>query len=92
MRRSLHAAMVMSFLFCASTVMAQYLTIGADQIKDLMAGGKKSVLIDVRSAEEYQAGHIPGAVNIPAERIAAEKNRLPKDKAAPLIFCCRGVG
>ena len=82
----------MSVLFFASTVTAQYLTVDADQVKDLMTGGKKAVLIDVRLLEEYQAGHIPGAVNIPAERISLEKNRLPKDKAAPLIFYCRGAG
>ena len=92
MRKSMLAAAAISVLFIASTVMAQFLTVGADQVRDQMTGGKKAVLIDVRSLEEYQAGHIPGAVNIPADRIAAEKKRLPKDKAAPLIFYCRGVG
>jgi rhodanese-related sulfurtransferase len=92
MRKNLFVIAVMSVLFFASTVMAQYLTVDADQVKDLMTGGKKAVLIDVRLLEEYQAGHIPGAVNIPAERISLEKNRLPKDKAAPLIFYCRGAG
>jgi len=92
MRRSLPAIVVMSFLIFASTGMAQYLTVGIDQLKDLMTAGKKAALIDVRSPEEYHDGHIPGAVNIPAERITAQKSRLPKDKAATLVFYCRGVG
>ena len=92
MRKNLVVIAVISILFCASTVMAQYLTVDADQVKELMTGGKKAVLIDVRLLEEYQAGHIPGAINIPAERISLEKSRLPKDKAAPLIFYCRGAG
>ena len=91
-RKSVFSTAVIIVLFYASAAMAQYLTVGADQVKDLMAGGKKALLIDVRSLEEYQAGHIPGAVNIPADRVAAEKNRLPRDKATPLIFYCRGVG
>jgi len=92
MRKSLPAMVVLSVLFSATAVVAQYLIIGADQIAGLMTGEKKAALIDVRSPDEYLAGHIPGAVNIPAERIAAEKRRLPKDKTAPLIFYCRGVG
>jgi len=92
MRKTPIAFAVISVLFYASMVMAQYVTVGVDQVKDLMTGGKKAVLIDVRSLDEYQTGHIPGAINIAAERIAVEKSRLPKDKAAPLIFYCRGVG
>jgi phage shock protein E len=91
MRKSL-PTMVVFVLFSATAVVAQYLTISADQITGLMTGEKKAALIDVRSPDEYHAGHIPGAVNIPAERIVAEKKRLPKDKTAPIIFYCRGVG
>jgi rhodanese-related sulfurtransferase len=57
-----------------------------------MAGKRKVVLIDTRTPEEYQAGHIPGAINIPAERMRAEAARLPKDKSTPVIFYCRGSG
>jgi 3-mercaptopyruvate sulfurtransferase SseA len=92
MRKSLPVMVVLSVLFFATAVVAQYPIIGGDQIAALMAGEKKAVLIDVRSPDEYLAGHIPGAVNIPAERITAEKKRLPKDKTTPLIFYCRGVG
>jgi phage shock protein E len=92
MRKSLPVMVVLSVLFSATAVVAQYLIISADQIAGSMTGEKKAALIDVRSPDEYQAGHIPGAVNIPVERIAAEKRRLPKNKTVPLIFYCRGVG
>ena len=75
-----------------SRALPQSLTVDAEQVQSLMSGGKKAVLIDVRPAEEYSAGHIPGAINIPAERITADKHRLPRDKAVTLIFYCRGVG
>jgi rhodanese-related sulfurtransferase len=79
-------------LVSALPASAQYLVIGAEQVRDWLSGGKKATLIDVRMPEEYQAGHIPGAINIPADRIKAEARRLPKGKAAPLIFYCRGEG
>ena len=79
-------------LIMAATAAAQYVTVGADQVKALMTGKAKPRLVDVRSLEEYRAGHIPGAINIPAERIEAEKGRLPKDRSVPVVFYCRGVG
>lgn len=46
-----------------------------------------AVLLDVREAEEFAAGHIPGAVNLPLSRI--ETVQLPKD--TPLfLYCLRG--
>ena len=46
-----------------------------------------AVLVDVREAEEFAAGHIPGAVNLPLSRI--ETVALPKD--TPLfLYCLRG--
>ena len=48
---------------------------------------KNALLIDVREAEEYAAGHIPCAVNVPLSTIAEAD--LPKDR--PLfIYCLRG--
>lgn len=46
-----------------------------------------AVLVDVREAEEFAAGHIPGAVNLPLSRIKTVA--LPKD--TPLfLYCLRG--
>lgn len=80
-----------SFL-AASTAVAQFPIISAEEVKSWMDGKRKVVLIDSRLPEEYQAGHIPGAINIPAERMRAEAVRLPKDKTTPVIFYCRGAG
>ena len=57
-----------------------------------MTSGKKVLLVDTRTPDEYAAGHIPGAVNIFADRMKAERARLPKDSSTPIIFYCRGVG
>lgn len=85
-------------LFCsvlflyASPVFAQYQIINADEAMAWMNGEKKVVVIDARPVGEYRASHIPGAVNIPAETVTAEKSKLPKDKSTSIIFYCRGAG
>lgn len=79
------------FLF-ASTAMAQFPVVTGDDVRTWTDGKRKVVLIDSRLAEEYEAGHIPGAINIPPERMTLEAARLPKDKTTPMIFYCRGVG
>jgi rhodanese-related sulfurtransferase len=84
-------------LFCftslfTSTAFAQYPVINADEVKVWMSGKQKVVLIDSRLTEEYEQAHLPGAISIPAERMKLEAKKLPKDKATPLIFYCRGAG
>ena len=47
-----------------------------------------AVLLDVREAEEFQSGHIPGAVNLPLSRIG--QARL--EKSTPIFaYCLRGT-
>lgn len=37
-------------------------------------------VVDVRDAEQYESGHIPGARNIPVDKILSSFRSLPKDK------------
>ena len=46
------------------------------------------VVLDVRPAPEYAAGHIPGAVSIPIDELPARLAELPPD--AEVIAYCRG--
>jgi len=48
-----------------------------------------SVLIDVRSADEFASGHLQGAVNIPHDRITDEIGSVAADKSARIILYCR---
>lgn len=43
-------------------------------------------IVDVRSKEEYQSGHIPGSMNMPLTNLSNQMNKLKKDKA--VITCC----
>lgn len=45
-------------------------------------------ILDVRPPEEYRAGHLPGAINIPLPDVAKRVNELPTDRE--VIAYCRG--
>jgi rhodanese-related sulfurtransferase/DNA-binding transcriptional regulator YhcF (GntR family) len=45
-------------------------------------------VLDVRPAEEYTAGHLPGAINVPVEHLAKRLRKLPKGRE--VIAYCRG--
>ena len=52
-----------------------------------MRDGEVTVL-DVRPAEEYRAGHIPGALSVPVSELKARLRELPK--AREIVAYCRG--
>jgi rhodanese-related sulfurtransferase len=45
-------------------------------------------VLDVRPAEEYAAGHLPGAINVPVDRLEKFLSKLPKRKE--VLAYCRG--
>ncbi len=47
-----------------------------------------ALLLDVRSPDDYAAGHIPGAVNLPTEALEAHLAQLPRDQA--IVAYCGG--
>ena len=49
----------------------------------------KGVWIDVRSADEFNAGHLQDAVNIPHDQILARIQAVSPDKNAPVNLYCR---
>ncbi|MGI2115940.1 rhodanese-like domain-containing protein [Shewanella frigidimarina] len=46
-------------------------------------------LIDVRTAEEFAAGHIDGAINIPFENIVSELSKRSITKDTEIVLYCR---
>ena len=49
----------------------------------------KGIWIDVRSAEEFNAGHLQDAVNIPHDKIIEGVKAIGSDKDAPINLYCR---
>ena len=53
------------------------------------AGAQAPFVLDVRAPEEFVTGHVPGAVNIPHEQVAARLAEVPKDKEV-VLYCRSG--
>ena len=51
--------------------------------------GEKVIVLDVRTAEEYNSGHIDGAVHIPYEIIGDKIAALSEDKESDIVVYCR---
>ena len=59
---------------------------GEDLLRRVKAG--EVTVLDVRPAEEYAAGHIPGALSVPVAELEARLRRLPRDR--DVVAYCRG--
>ncbi|MCS7203158.1 MAG: rhodanese-like domain-containing protein [Thermodesulfovibrio sp.] len=58
-------------------------------VKELIDKDLSFVLIDVRSKEEAEKEHIPGAVNIPLVELEKWKDKFPAKKGAPILIYCK---
>lgn len=62
-------------------------TVGPVELKEMMEKERNSIeIIDVRSREYYEKGHIPSAISIPGSEIQMHLNKLSKDKIN-VIYC-----
>ncbi len=64
-------------------------TISPKAAKRLFDNGKPLTLVDVRTAEEYAQGHIPGAILIPNEEIHDTRPEKLADLNTTIILYCR---
>jgi len=63
--------------------------ISVSQLKAKLDAKEPLTLINSLSSIEFAAGHIPGSINIPFEKMKASK-LLPQDKSRLLVFYCMG--
>ena len=68
-----------------------YSQISQEEAKQMMEKDDGHVVVDVRRQDEYDAGHIPGAILIPNESIGTEQpDELPDLDQVILIYCRSG--
>ena len=68
-----------------------YYQISQDEAKKMMEQDDGHIIVDVRRQDEYDAGHIPGAILIPNEDIETEPPaELPDLNQVILIYCRSG--
>lgn len=54
----------------------------------LVDQGTSPVIVDVRSDDEYAAGHIPGAIHIPFYSVGKRHEEISSDKDTPVVIYC----
>lgn len=59
--------------------------VSSEEARKLVAEGAS--LLDVRTQQEFAAGHIEGALNIPLQELQQRLHELPKDR--PVVVYCR---
>ncbi|MFT4157224.1 MAG: rhodanese-like domain-containing protein [Microbacterium sp.] len=62
-------------------------TVTVDEAAEIVEAGTHTVF-DVNSPQRYEQGHLPGAINIAKDDVAAA---LPADKSAPVLFYCGSI-
>ena len=89
---SILAALLLLAACAPKAPVAEYHKITAEQAKERLGSGDELILLDVRTQEEYDAGHIAGAILLPNETITEteQPDILPDLNAEILIYCRSG--
>ena len=103
MRRALGA--IMALLLCAclfacgdknesetsegDSSVIEFEQISQAEAKEIMDSGIDYFLLDARTRQEFEQGHIAGAVMIPEYEIKSSLDKLPSDRDALILVYCR---
>ena len=74
---------------CSDVGSATYEQISGAEAKELMDSESGYIIIDARTQEEYDQGHIPGAILIPEYEIADRAEKELHDKNQLILVYCR---
>lgn len=66
-----------------------YMNITAEEAKKIMDTEEGYIILDVREQEEYDQGHIPGAILLPLGTIADQAHTVLPEKDQLLLVYCR---
>ena len=66
--------------------------IAAAELAARIEAGSAPLILDVRTPEEFAAGHIPGAVNIPHDQLASRLAELEAEESAEIVVHCQAGG
>ena len=68
---------------------AIYMNITAQEAKELMDTQQGYIILDTRTQEEYDQGHIPGAIVIPHDQVLEKAEGILTDKDQLILVYCR---
>lgn len=64
-------------------------TITSEEAKEMIENNPDITIVDVRTLEEYNSGHIESAILLPDNEIAAKAESILQDKNATILVYCR---
>ena len=68
---------------------AMYEQITAENAKKIMDSGEEHIILDTREQDEFDSGHIPGAILIPYTEIDNKAEEMMPDKDKLILVYCR---
>lgn len=80
-------ACLLIIIFSLNTKKSAYHKINTEEVKELIK--LQTVIIDVRTKEEYESGHIENAINIPYDNINSKTINNSKDTNI-IVYCRSG--
>lgn len=91
----MRSLLITAALACAAVTHAEEVTLKIQQealLERIEQKDASLIILDVRTPEEFAAGHVPGAVNIPYTHLPARLSELPDagDKDI-VLYCATGV-
>lgn len=80
-------------VFAAVAALMVWKTLGLVSVRAALEQLKQGAkVIDVRTAEEYQREHLPGALNVPLHELEERMAKVAPDKGQPLLLHCLSGG
>lgn len=71
-------------------VRTSYVNILPDEVKRRLDAGEEVTIVDVRTAAQYEAGHLPTAISMPVATLPWAMTSLDKDKEV-VVYCQTGA-
>lgn len=62
-------------------------TVSTEELEQMMENSEEFTLVDVLGEEHFEEGHIPGAVNIPLDRIAHQARERFDEDDTLVVYC-----
>jgi rhodanese-related sulfurtransferase len=94
MKRALQAGFALGLLalvFACAAEPSSVEDVAPEQVLALAAAPDGPLLLDVRTPEEYEGGHVPGAVNIPHDQVTGRLAELePYRDRGVVVYCQSG--
>jgi rhodanese-related sulfurtransferase len=79
----------LSVLVVVWAVMTRLGKVARDKAHQLVEAG--AILVDVRTKDEFAAGHIVGATNVPLQQLPAEAPKLASEHKPIVVYCKSGM-